>query len=153
MTILRALTVSEPFASMIAGGEKLIENRKWQTDYRGLLAIHAGKGTQYLTRYELRRYPAGCVLAVVRLVSCIYKPYAVEEYAARRAPYHLRRDGLTRCDLGRILDDVHAEGPYLWILADLAPFRQPIPARGAQGLWGWTAPDNWPELVETPSSD
>ena len=58
-----ALTVSQPYASMIADGAKWIENRHWETRYRGPLAIHAGKGTQYLERKQLAEYPSG-VLAV-----------------------------------------------------------------------------------------
>ena len=48
---MKALTVSQPYASMI-GPEKWVENRRWYTPYRGRLAIHAGKGTQYLTRWQ-----------------------------------------------------------------------------------------------------
>lgn len=47
---MKALTISQPFASLIASGEKWIENRIWYTSYRGPLAIHAGKGLQYLSR-------------------------------------------------------------------------------------------------------
>lgn len=54
MKSMKALTISQPYASLIANGEKWIENRRWETLYRGKLAIHAGKGTQYLDRDELR---------------------------------------------------------------------------------------------------
>jgi len=50
---MKALTISQPYASLIASGEKWVENRSWPTGYRGPLAIHAGKGTQYLDRREL----------------------------------------------------------------------------------------------------
>lgn len=146
--IFRALTISQPFASMIADGEKRIENRWWSTDYRGPLAIHAGKGTQYLTRHDLRRFPTGCVLAIARLAGCVHLDYARQEYAARHVPYCLSRDGFGARDLAEILDDVHAEGPVLWILRDVRRFPRPIPARGAQRLWGWRAPDNWREMLD-----
>lgn len=38
---MKALTLWEPWASLIALGVKRIETRSWQTSYRGPLAIHA----------------------------------------------------------------------------------------------------------------
>lgn len=40
---MRALTLHQPWASLIAVGAKSIETRSWRTNYRGPLAIHAGK--------------------------------------------------------------------------------------------------------------
>ena len=39
----RALTIRQPWASLIALGVKTIETRSWSTAYRGPLVIHAGK--------------------------------------------------------------------------------------------------------------
>jgi hypothetical protein len=39
---MRALTIRQPWADLIAAGTKLIENRAGTTRYRGPLAIHAG---------------------------------------------------------------------------------------------------------------
>ena len=39
---MKALTVRQPWASLIALGVKRIETRSWRTSYRGPLAIHAG---------------------------------------------------------------------------------------------------------------
>lgn len=38
----RALTIRQPWASLIALGVKTIETRSWRTDYRGPLVIRAG---------------------------------------------------------------------------------------------------------------
>jgi hypothetical protein len=38
------LSVHQPFASLIVHGFKKIETRRWETRYRGLLAIHASRG-------------------------------------------------------------------------------------------------------------
>lgn len=38
-----ALTVLQPWASLIALDEKQFETRSWSTPYRGTLVIHAGK--------------------------------------------------------------------------------------------------------------
>ena len=40
---MKALTVQQPWATLIAVGAKQIETRSWKTDYRGPLAIHASK--------------------------------------------------------------------------------------------------------------
>ncbi len=51
---MRALTLTQPWASLVAGarhpnrstrfGTKHCTSRSWRTAYRGPLAIHAGKG-------------------------------------------------------------------------------------------------------------
>jgi hypothetical protein len=40
---MKALTLIQPWATLVALGEKQIETRSWDTKYRGPLAIHAGK--------------------------------------------------------------------------------------------------------------
>jgi activating signal cointegrator 1 len=44
---MKALTLLQPWASLVAAGLKTIETRSWSTRYRGPLAIHASKGTAY----------------------------------------------------------------------------------------------------------
>lgn len=39
---MKALTLRQPWASLVALGVKTIETRSWSTKYRGPLAIHAG---------------------------------------------------------------------------------------------------------------
>ncbi len=41
---MKALTLTQPWASLVAIGAKRIETRSWKTAYRGPLAIHAAKG-------------------------------------------------------------------------------------------------------------
>jgi hypothetical protein len=131
---MKALTISQPFASLIANGEKWVENRRWATDYRGPLAIHAGKGTQYLTREDLAHYPAGCVIAIANLCACI--------------PLHglrnLERKGLlnerivdSELTAGDVLLHRYTEGPWCWVLRDVQRI-PPVRIRGAQGLWDWS---------------
>lgn len=38
-----ALSIRQPWASLIAEGFKLVENRGWATSYRGMFFIHASK--------------------------------------------------------------------------------------------------------------
>jgi hypothetical protein len=59
---MKALSVKQPWASMIASGEKTIETRTWSTNYRGDLLIVSSKTPKI--------EPAGYALAIVRLVDC-----------------------------------------------------------------------------------
>lgn len=43
---MKALTLWQPWASLVALGVKTIETRSWSTSYRGPLAIHAAKTTR-----------------------------------------------------------------------------------------------------------
>jgi hypothetical protein len=60
--VMKALSVKQPWANMIASGEKTIETRKWYTDYRGLLLIVSSK----TPRIE----PAGNAIAIAKLIDC-----------------------------------------------------------------------------------
>ncbi len=59
---MKALSIKQPWANMIASGEKTIETRTWCTDYRGPLLIVSSK----TPRIE----PAGYALAVAKLIDC-----------------------------------------------------------------------------------
>ena len=41
---MKAITLTQPWATLVASGEKQVETRSWKTSYRGPLAIHAAKG-------------------------------------------------------------------------------------------------------------
>ena len=116
---MKALTICQPYADMILKGEKPIENRTWPTPYRGPLAIHAGKSRAWLENDDEAKRPImafGAVVATVRLVDCVRVEQLPDELAT----------------------NVHANGPWCWILEDVTPVVPPVPARGAQGLWEWT---------------
>ena len=126
---VKALTVSQPFAALIATGEKWVENRMWSCGYRGPLAIHAGKGTQYLTRRELARYQTGGIIAVVSMVACIHL-HAIE-VRDPLACEQLRQAGIDR---DAFLRHEHTAGPWCWVLTQARQCRF-TPCRGSQGLW------------------
>ncbi|WP_156090733.1 ASCH domain-containing protein, partial [Planktothrix paucivesiculata] len=50
---MQALTIQEPWASLLVTGKKRYETRDWQRNYRGLLAIHAGKQSVHPFDYPL----------------------------------------------------------------------------------------------------
>lgn len=119
---MKGLTICQPYAELIARGEKPIENRSWPTRYRGLLAIHAGKSRAWMDHDDARRYPDmpfGAIVAVARLVG---------------SP-ELQRDSDWRPEWRHLRDHEHANGPFCWILEEVRRLDHPVPFRGAQGLW------------------
>ena len=136
---MKALTISQPYASMIMRGEKFVENRTWETHYRGPLAIHAGKGTQYLSYGELQGYPTGQIIAIGQLVACV----SLDEIRERCEDPHARNELVpnTRLTWSDVENHEHTEGPYCWILEDVRRI-QFVEVSGKQGLWNYNTQDN-----------
>ncbi|MHC4397428.1 MAG: ASCH domain-containing protein [Planctomycetota bacterium] len=103
---MKAISVRQPWASMIAGGEKTIETRTWQTDYRGPLLIVSSK------RPEWGDLPLGQGLCVVQLADC--RPMTKEDEPA------------AGCE---IYFDAQA-----WCLENIRPI-EPFAVRGQLGLY------------------
>ncbi len=75
---MKALSIKQPWANLIASGKKTIETRLWLTGYRGPLLIVSSKTPNIP--------PAGYALAIAELVDC--RPMtASDERAACCARY------------------------------------------------------------------
>jgi hypothetical protein len=110
---MKALTICQPYATMIVRGEKVIENRTWFTNHRGSIYIHAGKSRSWLTDTHVSgNMPFGAVVAIADLYDCV---------KLENLPAHL-------------VGDRNANGPYCWLLRNVTPIG-PWPYRGAQGLF------------------
>ena len=59
---MKALSVKQPWANLIASGRKTIETRTWSTSYRGPLLIVSSKKPNVA--------PAGSAVAIANLVAC-----------------------------------------------------------------------------------
>ena len=136
---MKAITLTQPWATLVAIGAKKIETRSWRTSYRGPLAIHAAKGFPKSARELCRgnpfhaalhaagwasksysgELPLGVVLATCTLVDCVF--------IRRVEPVS---------DLERAFGD-YSDGRYAWMLANVVPLPTPISAKGALGLWEW----------------
>lgn len=124
---MRALTVCQPYAELIARGDKPIENRTWATTYRGPLAIHAGKSREWLDDTDdTNGMVFGAVVAVADLVACVHIDQA---WPGRWR--HLQAHE-------------HANGPWCWVLENVRRMN-PVPYRGAQGLWEWAEAQDDPQ--------
>ena len=151
---MKAITLTQPWATLVAIKEKRIETRSWNTAYRGPLAIHAAKGYPqwakdwcYVEPFQtaLRAYPGpplpvGCVLATCRLIACVptrelQLGRVIEcEASLCIAPVPITEQELAFGD--------YSPGRWAWLLADVKPLPVPIPARGALSLWEWEGEPN-----------
>ncbi|MHA6532361.1 ASCH domain-containing protein [Paenibacillus sp. BAC0078] len=137
---MRCLTIRQPWATLIALGEKQFETRSWRTAYRGELAIHAGKGIdKSVCRQEpyksvLARHgftadnlPAGAIIATCRLTGCheVTSENAVEGWPGGNE---------------YIFGD-YAEGRFAWKLEGAALLANPIPAKGRLSFWEHPVPE------------
>lgn len=135
---MKALTLTQPWASLVAIGAKQIETRSWRTPYRGPLAIHAAKGwtkadvalffeapfREPLTAAGYKFYsqlPRGAVIATCRLIDCRPTEIIVPSI-----------NGTAEVIFGN-----YELGRWAWLLADIQKLPEPIPARGALSLWDW----------------
>ncbi len=69
--LIKALSVKQPWANMIASGKKTIETRTWRTNYRGLLLIVSSKlpDTAAMPASECPG-PFGVALCIVEVMDC-----------------------------------------------------------------------------------
>lgn len=105
---MRALSLWQPWASLIALGVKTIETRGWSTKYRGPLLIHAAK-----------RAPDRWVQGVTILDGSMYVITGPEwKKIEDERPY-----------------GDFTPGRYAWLLANVRPLAEPVPTKGRQGLW------------------
>lgn len=150
---MRCLTLTQPWASLVAIGAKKIETRSWRTAYRGLLLIHAAKGPgdlgwqqmNHLCRNEepfrsvlkLDKHPAdvlplGAIVAVCRLVDCRIIGRELNGAATIAAD-----DMITAVPIpgNELAFGDYSPGRYAWLLTDVRALPEPIPCKGALGLW------------------
>lgn len=147
---MKALTLWQPWASLVAIGAKRVETRSWATSYRGPLAIHAAKVTPHKARALTTQpfiytrmvgapfqggsrlgYPEGVVLAIVELVDCVPAETWIAQELANDSHYNVARES----ELGDL-----SPGRFAWVLGKRELLPNAIPARGRQQLWNWERP-------------
>lgn len=118
MKIERALSVRNPWAALIVEGYKLVENRTWDTRWRGLFAVHAGKKTD----------PRG--LAAAADFGITYGTPMTTGYlgVAELVDVHWSADG-------SCCGPWAEAGVYHWCLANPRALPDPIPGLGRLGLY------------------
>ena len=137
---MKALSLWQPWASLIAIGAKRIETRSWDTLYRGPIAIHAAKKWDKQLMDIARSFAFDSALRPRSL--------AVEHSGSTALPFgcivaHARLVRVERITHGytRHLDPLEAEfgnytpGRFAFHFEHVQALQTPIPYRGAQGLF------------------
>jgi len=145
---MKAITLTQPMATLIAVGALQIDTRSWWTHYRGPIAIHAAarlapvggrKGlhslcnsepfSTVLTAYNIHfatvlngeiPFPLGAIVATAELVDI----KLTEEVRESLCPQELA------------LGD-YSPGRYAWFLQKIVALDEPIPTVGGLKLWEW----------------
>lgn len=129
---ITAITLWQPWATLVALGMKQYETRAWATYYRGDMAIHAaGKGSFHPTYMELpgiKKYAPdlkiehlvfGAVLAIVDMTDCI----EIDQYLIQKISHMEMAFGEWQ------------PGRYAWQFDNRQKLREPLIIRGKQGFW------------------
>lgn len=141
---IKALTLWQPWASLVALCEKRFETRCWSTKYRGPLAIHAAAKTpaflgasrhteQFITELadvlnvRISHVPDAVANLPRASVVCIVELRSIEETSRVRE---------ILCEREKIFGN-YEDGRYAWALEMLEKLETPIPAKGNRLLWTW----------------
>ncbi len=132
---MKAITIWQPYASLIGCRLKRYETRSWRTNYRGPLLIHSGlRPMRWILKHsredsldvaieqfgidQLMQLPVGRAICVVDLVDCIKM---TPEFIAKQDPKELA------------VGDWQP-GRYAWKLGHALSVRR-VELVGKQGLW------------------
>jgi activating signal cointegrator 1 len=131
---MKAITLHQPWATLVVRGLKRYETRSWNTDYRGPLLIHASsrwdKALQAIARSfpfkhvidDPDNLPRGWIIGMVQVVRTL----RTEEWV-RYNPQYADSDEYYFGDFNK--------GRWAWELGKPILFETPIPAKGALSLW------------------
>jgi hypothetical protein len=149
---MKALTLTEPWATLMRLGEKNVETRSWRTNYRGLIAIHAAKTMPKEAKEFLRTprvvstlafhcdvlpmndrgdiiFNIGSVLCVRELIDCVPTEEMVRIMKQMMLPEAAERE---------ICFGDYSPGRWAWVFSDkIEIISPPVPVKGSLGLWNW----------------
>lgn len=135
---MKALSVKQPWASLIVSGLKDIENRSWSTNYRGPILIHASKvpvaifKDQIIRLLDFEKYQLVCRKGL--LLTDIISPGVVTSAILGQVEI---------VDCVQNHSSIWAEaGQWHWVLANAKKFKHPIRGvKGALSFWEYTLRD------------
>ena len=103
---IQAISLHQPYASMVANGSKIIETRSWPTNHRGDLLIVSTK------KPAVPGFLCGYALCIVNLIDC--RPMTVNDESEARCKWF--------------------NGAWAWVLSDIRRI-EPFRVRGYQGIY------------------
>jgi activating signal cointegrator 1 len=134
----KALSLLQPWASLVVMGLKKIETRSWQTAHRGTLLIHASLGrkgkilcseppfSKYIADFDT--LPFGAIIGQVQL----------EEIVPVESLFYTD-EKLNALTLEEKAFGDYTKGRYAWMLSEPLVFDDPIPVKGGLSLWEFKA--------------
>lgn len=126
---MKALTIKEPWATLIIDGHKQYEFRSWKTNYRGKILIHAGLSVEKDMLIKFKDYNInininpGYIIGEAVIDDCIL--------VDNKFNYELRN--IDSIVYGR---SNHVE-TYAWKLTNIIKYDKPILVKGKLGLWNY----------------
>ncbi len=153
---MKALSLLQPWASLVVLGHKKIETRSWNTKYRGELLIHASAGkkenqrTTYLDfqqqffNLELPRFkdlPFGAIIGKVNLIDT-FKIEEAETIINHNEDLFGISDitdndaWIKAVEQEKAFGD-YSEGRYGWLFSEPVIFNPPVPAKGSLSIWNY----------------
>lgn len=132
---MKALSLMEPWAALIAAGVKSIETRSWRTAYRGPLYIHASRAKVDQKDPHIQRLlsllPEGSLHPGFVVCRCVLKDCLPmdESFLGWIEGHPLEK-----------LCGEYAPGRFAWVLEQMEPLEAPVAAKGHLSLWEWEPP-------------
>lgn len=124
---MKALSVKQPWASLIAHGIKDVENRSRRTHFRGKIYIHASK--QKDKRQFAERFTQAQALAWADLMETLGYRRPVETLGAIIGEVEI-------IDCVEDSKSIWAEpGCFHWILSNAIMYELPVPCAGKLSFW------------------
>lgn len=143
---MKCLSIQQPWASLICGGIKDVENRSWRVnDAPGRILIHAGK-----TMRPMGELPTFFGVLIDNAIASGYVP-EVEDLPLGAIIGYADIVGFTEECTSDWAQEGHG-AEWKWKIENAKLFKSPIPYRGRQGLFEVPEieADNLPEAYDFP---
>ena len=142
--ILKAITLWQPWASLLAGGPKVYETRSWKTNHRGWIAIHAAARFDRIVTDACQEFKEELAEMGILNWQSVIATGAVVGVGKLKGIIKCRGPLATQ----HLIPDFHevapygdySKGRYAWVFSEMIPVYPPIPATGGQRIWNWNAP-------------
>lgn len=130
---MKVITLIQPWATLVALGEKQIETRSWSTNYRGEIAIHAGKKIDksvfdqpyYFEVFKKNGLTPDNIITSAIIATCKIKDVKRTE------------DLKYRISIKELAFGNYEPNRYGWILEDLNCIEPIEGVKGMLGLWNY----------------
>lgn len=124
---MKALSIKNPWATLIVNGLKEYEFRSWQTKYRGKIYIHASKSfkKEEVMKFSIYnfKYINGAIIGEATLTDCIKVTPEFILKLERVNPLVYKKNNYNSL--------------YAWKLEDIKMYKEPIYVKGSLGLWNY----------------